>query len=282
MTRKPDCTSAFTPENVRKAGSFVIKDLAHFGTSVSMCEAFNYTYGINDMDTNQLAQKMSQDNVGIYNLSDLSMRMASRPDYYNRSLMFVSRMMADGCFEAHTMENGQLKYDWTKDKRFAIFAKGEVTHPDYKKQKGFYYEVCRQFIREGAMDPKDLNLENPKPLPRAYTVQEAESIKALADRMYGYYSHEKKSLIQSFSLGALFFQMNTFWSAIKNQWISGRRYTLEGHYVPYTEPKPGGQPGETIQYYWKAVTDPNTGITDMVMQSEEETDLPVMVWKGLP
>jgi len=81
------------------------------------------------------------------------------------------------------------------------------------------------------MQPGDLDLENPKPLPRAYTVQEAESIKALADRMYGYYSHEKKSLIQSFTIGALFFQMNTFFSSLKNQYFSGRRYTLEGHYI---------------------------------------------------
>jgi hypothetical protein len=41
-------------------------------------------------------------------------------------------------------------------------------------------------------------------------------MKALSDLIYGYYSHEKKSLIQSTTLGAMIFQMNTFWSSKKN------------------------------------------------------------------
>jgi hypothetical protein len=61
-----------------------------------------------------------------------------------------------------------------------------------------------------------VNLENPIPLPRAYTVREAESIKSMADLVYGYYSHEKKSLIQSTTAGAAFMQMNTYWSSKKN------------------------------------------------------------------
>jgi len=32
------------------------------------------------------------------------MRMASRPDYYNRATMFVARMKADGCFDAHSFD----------------------------------------------------------------------------------------------------------------------------------------------------------------------------------
>jgi len=55
ITRKPDGTSAFTLKNVVDAARFVASDLGHFGTGISMCESLNYTYGINDMDTNQLA-----------------------------------------------------------------------------------------------------------------------------------------------------------------------------------------------------------------------------------
>jgi hypothetical protein len=32
-------------------------------------------------------------------------------------------MRGDGCFEAHSIVDGHLVYDWTKDKRFDIFAK---------------------------------------------------------------------------------------------------------------------------------------------------------------
>lgn len=59
-------------------------------------------------------------------------------------------------------------------------------------------------------------------------------MKALADRIYGYYSHEKKSLIQSYTLGALFMQMATYWSSKKNQYFAGLGYTQEGHYVQAT------------------------------------------------
>jgi hypothetical protein len=32
-------------------------------------------------------------------------------------------------------------------------------------------------------------------------------------------------MIQAHSLGALFMQMNTFWSSKKNQWLAGEGYT---------------------------------------------------------
>jgi len=41
-------------------------------------------------------------------------------------------------------------------------------------------------------------------------------MKALADRIYGYYAHEKKSMINSTWIGSMLMQMNTFWSAKKN------------------------------------------------------------------
>jgi hypothetical protein len=50
-------------------------------------------------------------------------RFASRPDYYNRMTIFGAQMRGDGCFEAHSIVDGHLVYDWTKDKRFDIFAK---------------------------------------------------------------------------------------------------------------------------------------------------------------
>jgi hypothetical protein len=43
-------------------------------------------------------------------------------------------------------------------------------------------------------------------------------MKALSDRIYGYYAHEKKSMIHSSLVGAMLMQMNTYWSAKKNQY----------------------------------------------------------------
>jgi len=39
----------------------------------------------------------------------------------------------------------------------------------------------------------------------------------LCDLIYGYYSHEKKSLIHATFLGSLYMQMRTYWSG-KKKW----------------------------------------------------------------
>lgn len=52
-------------------------------------------------------------------------------------------MMGDGCLEAHTLENGVLKYDWKKDKRFEAFANGRTSDPKYNEQKSLYYAMAQ-------------------------------------------------------------------------------------------------------------------------------------------
>jgi len=44
----------------------------------------------------------------------------SAPDYFNRLCLFIAKMIEDGCWEAHSLdEKGNLVYDFTKDKRFS-------------------------------------------------------------------------------------------------------------------------------------------------------------------
>lgn len=49
----------------------------------------------------------------------------------------------------------------------------------------------------------EFNLSKLPPLPRAYTIQEAESRKDVADSLYGYYDHTKKALFFGTYLGSL-------------------------------------------------------------------------------
>jgi len=94
---------------------------------------------------------------------------------------------------------------------------------------------------------------------------EAESIKSMADMVYGYYSHEKKSLIQSTTAGALFMQMNTFWSSKKNQFMAPGGIRMTGKWVHYSEKDDEGNP---IYYYEDDEGNPTT----------EVTNTPFMVW----
>lgn len=287
--KNPDGKDTFSLQNMKEANTFVLKDLIHFSNEPTLGESINALYGINDMDMNTYAQHLKSDNCGIFNFWSLGFRFASRPDYYNRMTIFISQMKADGCFDAHSInpETHQLEYDWTKDKRFDAYAKGDTKDPRYNQQRALYQTMAQEFVHTGAKNPDGslfvYDAENPKPLPRAYTTKQSESMKALGDKLYGYYAHEKRSMIQATTIGAMFMQMNTFWSSKKNQYLSGRGFTQEGDYVQYEEIQrdENGEPikdedGNEIRqkYYLEADAQGN------LIPTTKETAMPLMVWKG--
>lgn len=275
--RKPDGDTSFTKDNMMDSFFWIMSDLKHFGDEKSMGELFNEQYGLNDMDMNSYVDKINSDNVGIFNFWSVGFRFSSRPDYYNRMTLFGAQMRGDGCFEAHYVENGRLKYDWTKDKRFSKYAesltnKALENDPEVKKQKALYIATAKQFEAEHAKndDGTDfiLDLNNPQALPKAYTIQQSESIKALSDLVYGYYSHEKKSLIQSMTLGSMFFQMATYWSSKKNQYLAPGGIKMQGRMKHYVE--------NGVPMYHKL--DANGVPTDEM--TTENTGVPYMQWAG--
>ena len=121
-------------------------------------------------------------------------------------------------------------------------------------------------------------MNNPKALPKAYTNQQSESAKALSDRIYGYYAHEKKSLLHSYTVGAMFMQMNTYWSAKKNQYAQVRSYTQEGKFENYEEEGPNG---EKIRYCWTIDEDGDL-IPKRIEKPEDDTGVAVQIWKRRP
>lgn len=283
--RKPDGDHSFTASNLKDAFFWIYQDLRHFGDTKSKAELINELYGLNDMDINTLTSRLGSDNVGIWNFWEVGFRFASRPDYYNRLTIFASQMMGDGCFDAHTVENGQLVYNWQNDKRFDVFAKykdNEVnTLPQelqtkYKQQKALYIAMAKQFMAEHALDkngnPFVLDLNAKHALPRAYTTQQSESMKSLSDMIYGYYSHEKKALVQSTTFGAMIMQMNTYWSAKKNQFLAPGGIRNIGRMEQYEEDG---------QKYWYKL-DESGNITNEVVPDGDEnaSNIPFMQWKG--
>ena len=130
----------------------------------------------------------------------------------------------------------------------------------------------QQLEQEGAKNPDGtlfkLDLKDIQPLPKAYTNQQSEGMKALSDRIYGYYAHEKKSMIHSSLVGSMIMQMYTYWSAKKNQYAQTRSYTQEGQWAQYEEN------GEL--YYWKEDEDGD------LIPTTENTGVPLQDWKGRP
>jgi hypothetical protein len=94
-------------------------------------------------------------------------------------------------------------------------------------------------------------------------------MKSLSDMIYGYYSHEKKALIQSTTFGAMIMQMNTYWSAKKNQFLAPGGVRNMGKMEQYEE---NGVP------MWYAL-DENGEVTNE-MTDKPDSGIPVLRWKG--
>lgn len=249
--------------------------MVHFSEKPTVVSALNELNGINDMDMNVYNERISEAKSGIWNFVNFMYKFAVRPDYYNRMTIFVAQMLGDGSWEAHHIgDKGELVYDWKKDKRFEAFANGRKGDPEYNKQKQLYYAVARQFVNEGARNADGslfrLDMSHPMALPRAYTVLEAEGMKSLADDLYGYYSHEKKSLISATVWGGLWFQFRTYWSGKKNQYLQPGGVRLRGHWEQASD-KDG------LLYYQ---VDKDGNILWESELTHDKTSAPAIQWKG--
>ena len=301
MIRKPDGKNSFTFQHFRTAIKLLFTDLIDVSGKPTLCSLINELYALNDMDINKYVENISKSKKGlIYNWGGMAFKFASRPDYYNRLAIFLCQMQGDGCLEAHSVVNGKLKYDWTKDKRFSKFATNPKDKnnrdPEYIRQRALYHAIASQLVAENARDengdPFVLDMNDPKPLPRAYTSKQAEGHKSLSDDIYGYYSEENKSLIQATALGSLWLQFKTYWSGKKNQYLQSGAVRMRGSWEPYTEVEKdvngnivldeNGKP-KIIEYYYDVNPDGSINYQKIVRKQDLSPDkqiAPVIYWKG--
>lgn len=271
----------FSKEHLTESFKEVGKDLIHFGTTPTLCEAINKVFGINDMDMNTYAKNLSSNRHGIFHFLDrYAFKMSSRPDFYNRMTIFLSQMKADGCYEAHSLnEDGTLKYECRKDKRYkALWDGTPKDSKEYRDALARYIPVAKQFIAEGAKNDDgtlfEFTVAEPKELPRAYTVQEAESRKDVADSLYGYYDHTKKAIFFGTYLGSLIGQMRTFWSAKKNQYFGKPGHNrIQGRQVHVKND--AGQ-----EMYYRMDENGNADHNPPFITKEEGGLVPVLQWQG--
>ena len=280
IIRKPDGTQAFTFKNFFRAWRIVYSELVKFSDKPTLCQLLNEQYGINDMDMNTYIDRITSGRHGfIWNFERFMFKFASRPDYYNRMAIMLCQMMEDGSLEAHSINSkGELVYNWEKDKRFKAFATNDKSDmEEYNKSRSLYYTVAKQFVREGtkSIDGKkmfELNMTNREPLPRAYTTQQAESIKSLGDDIYGYYTDEKKSLILAQAIGSMWLHFKTYWSGKKNQYLAKGGVKLRGKIKQVTQ---NGKP-----YYYQVDENGNILDDEQHPPTTKVTNAPFYQWVG--
>ena len=279
IIRKPDGTDAFTAKNMYKSLKSVYRQLCHFSDKPSQLQLLNETYGINDMDSRQFAKRISSNQGFLTNMEDWAFRMASRADFYSRMSIFEAQMRKDGSLEAHTEKDGQLVYDYKKDKRYSDMFNYPENSQEYNEAKSRYLTAAKQFRDEGVLNPDGTLFEIGQPLPRAYTNKEASSMKAIADNIYGYYNNETKSMMGSFLIGGLATQMKTYWSAKKNQYLAPGGVKLIGHFEDYKEKD---ENGELKQLYYQKSQTGEIDINAPMVHADHPncSNVKVQQWKG--
>lgn len=288
IIRKPDITtfdqdqSAFTFNNLSSALKSALSDLFHMD-SPTVCSLLNELYGLNDMDMNVYYDRIKSDKYGLYNWRSWAFWTASRPDFFNRLAIFGAQMRQEGTWEAHSIKNGRLVYDFTKDGRFNLLQDPSKSNTqEYKAQYALYYTMAQQFVKENV---KYYNEETGQyeqfllpaygkvvALPRAYTNLQAESMKSLCDNLYGYYAHERKSMIQATTIGALLMQYRTYWSGKKNQYLEHGGVKLKGHWAQAQDNQ-----GKRLFQYWNGE---EAVIVNEDNIPENVNAIPLIRWQG--
>ena len=135
----------------------------------------------------------------------------------------LAKMIQDGSYDAHTYENGELKYDARKDKRFEYYLKERDKNKDkngnyqpkkgdkkYNDQRNLYLLTMNQINQEnsitGRTQYKEVDL-----IEKAYSQKERDSVKAMSDSLYGAYDKDSQAQAPNTLLGITFMQFMTYW-----------------------------------------------------------------------
>lgn len=226
---------SFNKSDWGRAISIVYSDAVK-SDSHNLLNQINILYGINDADIKKYVESANNraDLTSSAGFWRIGMKCASRPDFYNRMQIFVAQMIHDGVWDAYSLKNGMIYYDFKKDKRFSKLVDPNATKDEeYYRQLGLYKAIGRQLALEGAIIPASQSKSgkqevfefsedaNPidNPLPKPYTSQQSEAYKNVGDDTYGYYSSDKKALIHLRWAGNMFMQFKTYFSGKKNQYF---------------------------------------------------------------
>lgn len=269
----------FTEEEYKRAELIVAKSQLKTSIESSLIDQLNILYGVNDMDIDQYIENMKYSkNYSIFNFSRFAFYTTSRPDFYNRMTIFIAQLIHQGAYDAYSLdENNVIQYDMKKDKRFEILFKDNVSKdsPEYKKALSRYISLIQELNKDG--NKFELNVNEPKPIPRAFSNAEIESMKSLGDTLYGYYDNGKKSFFLSKWLGGLVGQMRTYMSAKKNLYFGNRNKKNEVYWDFVTK---DSDPNVSLVYakYEDGTINPNRFVWS---DDAEASDIKVMRMKGL-
>lgn len=284
---------------------FTIKDLIgaytklltindKFSNEFNLIDKLNHYYRFANMDINTLAKKIQTDRRGVMRgLGRWMYSMNTIPDYYNRLSLFLAKMIHDGSYEAHSLVDGKMVYDVTKDKRFEYYLKNRDKYKDsngnyipaktdaeYNKQRNLYILLVDQLNQEKS-EEDSLLTENDL-ITKAYSEKERASFKSFTDMAYGYYDKDSQSQLNNTFFGMVWMQFLQFWPGKMRQWF-GKPVKGENSPIGAFKQKTIIENGKEVLLWKKprySEDDPTKieGFDHVV----ENTGDPLMEWEGSP
>lgn len=201
----------------------VVQNVFKNDRALNICSELCLRYRLSNTDSAKISERAKTGKGGIFNPSEFAFSTLRAPDFLNRMTLFVARCKQDGVWDAFSINDGQLVYNWKKDKRFKIFAEGITDHPDYAKQQALYYNSIDRYNKEHGA-----SLTFTDSLPEPYSQDEIRRFKEFSDGIYGAYDKSQKSKYEHLVLGQTLGIFSTWFNGHTAAWFRRR-----GFYDPY-------------------------------------------------
>lgn len=212
-----DLTAKYVMEGYKEAVQNVFKS----DRSLNICSELCLRYRLSNVDAAKISERAKSGRGGLANPKTMSFSTLRAPDFLNRMVLFVARCKQDGVWDAYSMEEDQLKYNWKKDKRFDIFSRGESakSHPDYAKQQALYYNLISTYNQDHGTQ-----LTFKDNLPEPYTADEISKFKEFANKIYGAYDKSQKSKYEFLAVGMTWGVFSTWMNGHTAAWFARKGY----------------------------------------------------------
>ena len=195
--------------SLAKAYATVVKNSFSDGRSITIISQLNQMYRLSNIDISRISEGLKSER-GITNIKNWAYSTLRRPDFLNRMVLFVAKCYEDGTYDAFDIKDGELVYDWTKDKRFSIYASGNTNDPRYYDQMGAYYNAVREYNQDHPEAPVDYK----DGLPSPYSFKDIEDIKKVANGIYGSYDKSTRMMWEHMAIGTTFGMFTTWMNGI--------------------------------------------------------------------
>ena len=182
----------------------------------------SHLFGMANFTGQQIVEASKSNPYSLYQIGqDALFITATWPDFIHRTAFLLAHLKHIGAIDAFYLgEDGVITYDMTKDQRFQTYLKykgkeseiPEKEIPKWREEFELYKQMLKDFENAGEFkDPiEHAPYEIGDTLPNGLSPRQQDNLKTVADRLYGNYDKETKSLMQEQLLGALFFQFKTF------------------------------------------------------------------------